>query len=366
MLIEDVINALESIAPPILQEDYDNAGLITGSEKDVCTGCIVCLDTTEDVIQEAIDMGYNLVVAHHPIVFKGLKKITGKNYVERTIIKAIQNNIAIYAIHTNLDNVLQGVNGNIADKIGLQNCRTILPKENTLRKLSIFVPKTHEDVVLNALFSAGAGNIGKYAECSFASVGTGSFKASEGSKPFVGKHGIRHLEQEAKLEVIYPFWLQNIIISAMLQAHPYEEVAYDIFELKNPVSEFGSGIIGTLSEEIPINDFLVNLSKIFDLQCIKHTKIIKNNIKTIALCGGAGSFLIANAISTGADAYITSDIKYHEFFDADGKILLIDIGHFESEQFTIDLILEVLKQKFPNFATLKTGINTNPVKYWTA
>jgi dinuclear metal center YbgI/SA1388 family protein len=364
MQIRDIITALEHIAPPALQEAYDNAGLITGNKAWNCTGIIVSLDATEDVVKEAISKKCNLVVAHHPIVFKGLKTITGKTYVEQTIITAIKNDIAIYAIHTNLDNVVEGVNGKIADMLGLVKRQVLAPKHNLLQKLAVFVPVSAKETLLNALFAAGAGAIGNYSECSFSTEGMGSFKAGKAARPVVGNPGEWHLEKEEKVEVIFPHWLKASLLSAMKAHHPYEEVAYDIYNLANSYQNTGSGLIGELETEMEEKELLAKLKKTFNIPAIKHTVLKGKPVKTLAICGGAGSFLTGAAIAAGADMYITGDIKYHEFFDADNQLVLADIGHYESEQFTIDLLFDILRQKFPNFAVLKTGINTNPVSYF--
>lgn len=364
MQIKEIISALEQLAPPQLQEEYDNAGLITGNAGWECRGIIVSLDATEDVVREAIQQKCNLIVAHHPIVFRGLKKINGKNYVEQTVITAIKNDIAIYAIHTNLDNVLHGVNGKIADLLGLENRSILSPKKGVLQKLSVFVPVDNKDSLMNALFAAGAGNIGNYSECSFSTEGWGTYLPGENSNPSLGEKGKRHAEQEAKVEVIFPAWLQNRVISAMKADHPYEEVAYDIYPLLNSFHETGSGMVGELREPLGEQEVLEKLKLIFKIPVIKHTVLLGKPVKKIALCGGAGSFLTGAAIAAGADMYITGDIKYHEFFDAEKRLVLADMGHYESEQFTIDLLFDILREKFPNFAVLKTGVNTNPVSYF--
>lgn len=365
MKIAELIRELEAQAPPALQESYDNAGLITGDASWDCTGVLCTLDATEAVMLEAKEKGCNLVVAHHPIVFGGLKKFNGKNYVERAVIAAIKNDIAVYAIHTNLDNVLHGVNAMMADKLGLINRKILAPKGGQLRKLSVFVPQAQTEAVQSALFAAGAGHIGQYSECSFTSPGTGSFKAGAGTNPFVGEAGKRHLEPENKVEVIYPVWLEGRIIAAMKQSHPYEEVAYDIFPLNNDYQEVGSGLIGQLPESMTADGFLSMLKTSFGLAVIRHTQIPQKTLTTIALCGGAGSFLTKAAIAAGADAYVTAEIKYHEFFDAENKLLLADIGHWESEQYTIDLLVHILQAKFPTFAVLQSRVRTNPVYYYS-
>jgi dinuclear metal center YbgI/SA1388 family protein len=364
MQIKEITDYLESIAPLNYQESYDNAGLLTGDGEMECSGIITSLDITESVVKEAVQKKCNLIVGHHPIIFKGLKRLNGRNYVERTIIAAIKNDIAIYAIHTNLDNVIEGVNNKIAEKIGLQNCNILLPKEGTLQKLVTFSPTKSAEAVRNALFRAGAGAIGKYDECSFNSEGSGTFRASEGSNPFVGEIGERHRENEIRIEVIFPSLLQSRVIAALKEAHPYEEVAYYIHPLENVQQGVGSGLVGELNKAVSEEQLLTNLKLSFGIPAIKHTAFLGKQVTKIAVCGGSGIFLLPNAIAAGAQVYITADIKYHEYFDADGHILLADIGHYESEQFTIDLLTEFLQQKFPNFAVLKTEMNTNPVKYF--
>lgn len=364
MTISVITDHLEKIAPPSLQEDYDNAGLITGDKQWECTGVLISLDATEDVINDAIQKKCNLVVAHHPIVFRGLKKINGKNYVEKTVITAIKNDIAIYAIHTNLDNVIAGVNGKIAEKLGLINRSILAPKQNLLQKLAVFVPVNEKEKLLNALFAAGAGNIGNYSECSFGTEGAGTYKAGDNAQPYAGKIGERHIENEIKVEVIFPAWLRQQVIKAMISAHPYEEVAYDLYSLSNDYLQTGSGMLGELEIPMEEREFLQLLKVTFNLSVIRHTEVTGKQVKKVAVCGGAGSFLTSAAKAAGAAVYVSSDIKYHEFFDADSRILLADIGHYESEQFTIELLFDILREKFPNFAVLKTSVNTNPVRYF--
>lgn len=364
MLIAELISFLEALAHPSLQESYDNAGLITGHPSWECKGVLCTLDVTEAVIEEARVRNCNLIVAHHPIIFRGLKRINGHNYVERTIIAAIKNDIAIYAIHTNLDNVLHGVSGKMASLLGLTQTTVLGPKENTLRKLFTFAPKDKAEQVRAALFAAGAGHIGNYSECSFNADGTGTFKAGEGTNPYVGSQGVRHREPETKIEVIFPAFLEGKIVDALLKNHPYEEVAFDIVALTNHHQATGSGLVGELPEILEEKVFLQKLKDVFRLPVIRHTPLTGKPVKRVALCGGAGSFLIPNALRARADVYITADMKYHEFFDADGRMIIADIGHYESEQFTTALLQEVLEQKFPTFAVLKTTVNTNPVQYF--
>lgn len=363
MNISIIINFLETLAPRSLQESYDNTGMITGSGQTVCTGALVTLDVTEDVVNEAVREGCNLIVAHHPIIFAGLKNINPGHYVGRAIIAAVKHDIAIYAIHTNLDNVSHGVNGKIASLLGLKNSAVLKPSNGQLRKLISFVPNEHLDTVRNALFWAGAGKIGNYDEAGFYSEGKGSFRARDGANPFVGKPGIRHYEPETRLEVIYPAHLERNVVQALKEAHPYEEVAYDLVQLQNQDPGVGSGMIGELETAMGEEEFLKSMAGIFGLKLIRHTALRRLPIKKVAVCGGAGSFLISKALQAGADIFITSDVKYHEFFEANGQMVIADIGHYESEQFTINLLFDLLQEKFLNFAVLKSGVETNPVQY---
>jgi dinuclear metal center YbgI/SA1388 family protein len=362
--IKEILAVLDELAPSSYQESYDNAGLITGDSDLACTGVICTLDATEEVIMEAKRKGCNLVVAHHPIIFGGLKKITGRNYVERAVIAAIRNDIAIYAIHTNLDNLLTGVNSQMADKLGLQNRKVLVHKQNNLMKLIVFVPVADAPGVREALFKAGGGSIGKYTDCSFVTRGKSTFTPGEGTNPHTGSHGKREETEEEKIEIIFPAYLKEKLINAMVESHPYEEIAYDIIALNNYFQEVGSGLIGELPEPIEITAFLTLVKNQFGLAVIRHTPIVNQVIKKVALCGGAGSFLIKPALSAAADVYITADVKYHEFFDAENRMVIADIGHWESEQFTIDLLHEVLQAKFTTFAVLKSEVRTNPVNYF--
>ncbi|MDP4149082.1 MAG: Nif3-like dinuclear metal center hexameric protein [Bacteroidota bacterium] len=364
MQIATVLSHLESIAPLSYQESYDNAGLLTGQPDWECKGILTTLDTTEAVVSEAAANGCNLIVSHHPLIFSGLKKITGANYVEKAVISAIRQDMAIYAIHTNLDHVPGGVNGRMAECLGLVNTRPLLPLERVLRKLICFVPTANLEQVRQAIFAAGAGHIGHYSECSWAVEGRGTFLGGADTRPFVGKPGLRHEEPEMRLEVILPAWQSGRILRAMIAAHPYEEVAYDLVDLANPHPSVGAGLVGELPEALDERAFLDRLKTVFRTPVIRHTPLSGRPVKTCALCGGAGSSLISNALRANVDFYITADVKYHEFFDANGRMLIADIGHYESEQFTVDLLTEILEQKFPNFAVLKSAIATNPVNYY--
>jgi dinuclear metal center YbgI/SA1388 family protein len=363
MQLNQITQYIESIAPLAFQESYDNVGLIIGHPDDEISGILITLDITEEILDEAIHKKLNLIVAHHPIIFGGIKKLNGRNLVERCVAKAIKNDVAIYAAHTNLDSVFGGVNSKICEKLELQNCRILTPVPNFLKKLVTFVPTADAEKVRNALFDAGAGQIGNYDSCSFTLNGTGSFKGNDQTNPYVGEKHQLHLEEETRIETIFPNHLQSGVIRALLNAHPYEEVAYDIYPLDNEYSQVGIGMIGELSDPQNEMDFLRNLKKVFNCEVVKYTQLLGKPIRRVAVCGGSGSTYLSKAIAQKADIFISGDFKYHQFFDAENQLIIADIGHFESEQFTKEVFYELLTKKFPKFAVHLSEINTNPVNY---
>lgn len=362
--IQDVTSFLEKWAPLAYQESYDNAGLIVGDLQQKVKNVLVTLDCTEALVEEAIQRDCNLIVAHHPIVFKGLKQLNGKNYVERTVIKALKNDIALYAIHTNLDSVKEGVNGRIAQQLGLSSVRILAPKRQILEKLTTFVPVEQTSQVLEALYAAGAGQIGEYKNCSFRTLGTGTFTPTGAADPFLGKLNQPEEVEEYRIEVIFPAPLEGRVLQALRQAHPYEEVAYYLHQLENSNQEVGSGVIGILPEPLSENDWLAYLKSQMNLKVIRHTELRNKTVQKIAICGGSGSFLLRDALRQQADVFVTADFKYHEFFDAEKQLMICDIGHYESEVFTKELLSERLTENFPNFATLLSKTDTNPVHYF--
>ncbi len=363
MKLQHLITFLQSQCPPAFQEAYDNCGLLTGNPEQDVKGILLCLDSTETVLDEAIKNECNLIIAHHPILFNPIKKLTGKNYAERVIIKAIKHDIAIYAMHTNLDNIADGVNCKIAEIIGLQNPTVLRPKKGLLCKLVTFCPRDKADEIRNAIFAAGGGMIGGYDQCSFNGQGIGTFRAGEHTNPYIGKKGKIHYENEERIETIIPSYLEDSVISSLLRAHPYEEVAYDIYPLSNSHPQIGSGMIGNLAKPMKEKNFLAMIMEKMHLECIRYSPLTGRKVEMVAICGGSGSFLLPDAISVGAQVLITSDFKYHQFFDADGKILIADIGHYESERFTPQIVYTLLKEKFPTFAIQISKTNTNPVNY---
>lgn len=363
MRIKDITDYLETLAPLSLQESYDNSGLIVGNYQTPVKKVLIALDATEAVIEEAHRNKCQLIIVHHPIIFSGIKKLNGKNYIERVVISAIKNNIAIYAIHTNYDNIAAGVNAKICEQLGLTDCEILLPKKQLLKKLYTYIPDGHYEKVTAAIFNAGAGFIGNYSETSFSVAGTGTFKGNDKSKPTVGKRNQLEKVSEIKFETVFPAFLESKVIAALLAAHPYEEVAYDIITLDNTHTQIGSGMVGNLKKPIAEMAFLKLVKKNFNAGCIRYTTLLGKPIKRVAVCGGSGRFLLEHAIAAQADIFITSDFKYHDFFDADNKIVVVDIGHYESEQFTKDLLFEHLSKKFPILAAQISNVQTNPLKY---
>ncbi len=363
MKIKEIVSALERFAPLPLQDGFDNAGLQIGLTEAEATGALLCLDVTESVIDEAIGLGYNLIISHHPLIFKGYKSITGKDYVERCILKAIKNDIVIYSAHTNLDNAQGGVNYKIAEKIGLKNVRILSEKEDSLLKLVTFVPVEQAEKVRTALFSAGCGHIGNYDSCSYNLEGEGTFRAMEGADPFCGEIGELHSEKEIRIETILPAFKKTSVLQALIEAHPYEEPAFDLYPLKNSWKQAGAGVIGELETPETELEFLKRIKKIFEVGCVKHNKLSGRLISKVALCGGAGAFLLPQAIASGADIFLTGEIRYHEYFGHENEILMAEIGHYESEQYTKEIFYSIIRDLFPNVELQLSKVNTNPIKY---
>lgn len=362
-IAKDIISVIEEVAPPALQESYDNSGLIIGNAQQEVTGALLCLDITEEVLDEAIAKNINLIISHHPLIFGGIKSISGKNEQERCIIRAIKSDLIIYACHTNIDNVYKGVNGKMAEKIGLVNTKILMPKSSAIFKLITFVPTANADEVRNALFAEGAGTLGNYSQCSFNVEGEGSFLPINGANPYFGEIGQRHSERETRIEVLVQNHLLPKIVNALREVHPYEEPAYDIIPLANTWNTVGGGMIGELSHEMDEIEFLHLLKETFKADGLKYTALRNSTIKRVALCGGSGAFMLRAAIQQKADIFVSADFKYHDYFQADKKIVIADIGHYESEQNTKELFFEIISKKMPNFAVYLSNVNTNPVNY---
>ena len=363
MTVQDVINQLHDLAPLTYAEDFDNVGLLVGDKNQKISGILVTLDTLEAVVDEAITNNCNLIVSFHPIIFKGLKKLTGKTYVERVVIKAIQHNIAIFSIHTALDNALQGVNSIICDQLELQNKNILIPQSGTIKKLQTYVPKTHADALRTALFNTGAGSIGNYDSCSFNVDGDGTYRGNEDSNPAIGEQGKLHTENETAVSVVFKKHLKSKVLKALFESHPYEEIAYEITTLDNTSPYIGMGMVGELSNPMDEISCLNYIKTKMNATAVRHSKLLDKPIKKIAVLGGSGSFAIGAAKASGADLFVTADLKYHDFFSAENTIVLADIGHYESEQFTKSFLVDYLSKKITNFAIILSKTNTNPVKY---
>lgn len=364
MKIGEICGLIEDFAPLALQESYDNSGLLVGDNERDINAVLLCIDVTETVVEEAVKMGAGLILSHHPVIFGGLKKLTGTTLTERVVLSAVRSNIALYSAHTNIDNAKGGVSAGIASRIGLKNCEILSPSRGILKKLVVFVPSEHAANVREAMFTAGAGHIGDYDMCSFNLEGEGSFRGGAGTDPFVGQAGSLHFGKEIRIETVFPGFLEKRILKSMLDSHPYEEVAYDIYPLDNSWAGAGAGIFGDFENALDAADFLRKLKKVFGSKVIRHTKLPRSRISRVAVCGGSGSSLIAAALKHRADAYVSADFKYHDFFPENDNMMIADIGHYESEQFALEIFRDLLTKKFPNFAVHISEINTNPIHYY--
>ncbi len=363
LLVKDIVSCIDGFAPPALQESYDNCGLQVGNANSEVTGVLITLDVTLDVLEEAIASNCTLIVSHHPLTLSGIKRLTGRTTSERIFMTAIKHDLSIFSAHTNIDSVKNGVSGVLANRLGLKNQTILAPREKSLFKLVTFVPVASVSKVREALFNAGAGHIGKYDSCSFNSSGEGTFRGGEDTNPYAGQKGIFHTEPEVRVETILPFYAREVVVNALYAAHPYEEPAFDIFPLGNDWHEAGFGIVGDLEQSMPTSEFLLHLKQSTNAGCIRHTDFNRHEVQRVAVCGGSGSSLLKNALGAGADAFVSGDFKYHQFFEGEGNILIADIGHYESEQFTKELFFEILTNKFPNFAIRLSKLNSNPIKY---
>ncbi len=363
MKIQEVIKILENWAPSAYAEEDDNVGLLVGDKEKKCTGILITIDSLEDVIDEAIKKKSNLIISFHPIIFSGIKKLTGKNYVEKAVIKAIKNDIAIYAIHTSLDKHKYGVNYKISEVIGLRDAKILIPEKNTLKKLTTYIPENKVDILLKKLHAVGAGKIGNYEECSFQIDGLGSYKGNEISNPYIGKKSKKETIKEIKISMLFHKHLQKKILQTLFKYHPYEEISFEIVNLENSNQDIGFGMIGYLDKPLEEEAFIDKVKSKMNISTLKHSPLLNKKIHKVAILGGSGSFAIIPSISQSADALITSDLKYHDFFKAEKQIFLLDIGHYESEQYTKNLIMDYLNEKIPNFGVALAETTTNPVNY---
>jgi dinuclear metal center YbgI/SA1388 family protein len=364
MKLKDLCSYLDSGVPLSFQEGYDNSGLQVGLPEREISSALVTLDVTEEVMDEAVAGKIDVVISHHPLIFNGIKSLAGKSYTERILYEAVKNDIAVYSAHTNLDAFSNGVSRKMSEKIGLEEIRVLSPSVNKLLKLVTYIPESHIEAVKKKLFESGAGVIGNYDQCGFTTSGTGSFRANEMAKPFTGEKGKIHFEKEIRFETILFSHLKEKVIKALLNAHPYEEVAYDLYALENKNAEIGLGCVGKFHNPVSENEFLKLVCSVFNAKGIRYSKLTGKSVRKVALCGGSGASLINLAISSEADVFLTSDIKYHDFFKAENKILLVDTGHFESEKFSGEILKDLIIKKFPKFAVRFSETNTNPINYF--
>ncbi|MDL2245285.1 Nif3-like dinuclear metal center hexameric protein [Parabacteroides sp. OttesenSCG-928-J18] len=361
--IKDILREIELFAPLPLQEDFDNAGVQVGDVNQAATGALLCLDVTEEILDEAIERECNLIISHHPLAFKPFKSLRGATYIERCMMKACKHDLVIYAAHTNLDNAQGGVNYKLAEMIGLENIRILSPQKGNLLKLVTFVPTPYADMVRNTLFQAGAGHVGNYDSTSFNLYGDGTYRALEGANPFAGEIGKVHYENETRIETVLPAYKKIAVMRALRSVHPYEEPVFDFYPLDNTWQQAGSGVVGELPEEEDEYFFLRRIKDIFNVACVKHSSLIHKPIREVAICGGSGAFLLKDAIAYGADIFITGEAKYNDFYDVEDRILLAVIGHYESEVCTKEIFFDLISKKFPTFALHLSNVNSNPVKY---
>lgn len=364
MTVTDITSELEKLAPLPFAEAFDNVGLLVGDAQMEVTGVLITLDTLESVILEAEKTGCNLVISFHPIIFKGLKRLTATTYVERTVTLAIAKGIAIYSIHTALDNVPGGVSGKLSEIIGLKNTHVLIPKKGSIRKLVTYVPNNAHELLLNKLFEAGGGELGNYSCCSFSNGGLGTYLPGDRAKPSIGSVGVLSKETEQQIHLTFTAEREMAVLEALKAFHPYEEIAFELTTLDNDYQQLGMGIIGELDTPMAEIAFLDLLKSKLNIPTIRHSELRNTPVMRVAVLGGSGAFAIEAAIASGADFLVTSDFKYHDFFKAEGKIILADVGHFESEQFTKNLLVDYLTEKFPNFAIRLAETQTNPVKYF--
>ena len=365
MTIKDVTTFLEQKFPLYLQEDFDNCGVQCGDVRQEISGAMVCFEMSEQVIDEAIDKGCNLVISHHPLMLKrGICKIVPTDRVGAMICKALAHNMVLYSMHTNIDSGEGGGNDAFAEKLRLRNVKVLEPHKGMYRKLVVFVPKENAETLKSALFAVGCGVQGNYDSCGYTLHGQGQFRPLEGANPHIGEENhLEHVDEE-RVEMIYPTGLQRAVVQAIYDNHPYEEPAFDLLPLENESRTIGLGRIGELPKELPVSDFLGylkdNLGFIHCRYCGDETKMIRK----VAVCGGGGSSFIDLAIASGADAYVSGDFKYHDFFKSYQKTLLVDIGHYEGEFFIKNIIFNLLNEKFSTFATLISKMESLEVKFF--
>jgi dinuclear metal center YbgI/SA1388 family protein len=366
MKCDNIIKIIEDWAPKSIAWEKDNVGLQVGSLRREVKNILLCLDVNEKVIDEASKKNCNLIISHHPLLFRSLKKIDiERDQKSKILEKLIKKDITLYSAHTNLDFTKDGVSFQLADKLGLSNQRFLLNKSSNLNKLIVFVPVDNADKVAEAMHSAGAGIIGEYSHCSFRTIGMGTFKGSNKSKPSMGVKGKLNKVSEVKIEVLVNSFDLHKVISSMKKIHPYEEVAFDVYPMVNENFNYGMGVIGDLKKELTAKEFLTYVSKSLRINNFRFNKGSKFRIKKVAVCGGSGSDLLETAIKSKADAFVTADVKYHTFQDAEDEILLIDAGHYETEIHSLNAIKNRIENSLKDKVKVyKFSGTTNPIVFY--
>lgn len=362
--LRTLLACIEQWAPFSWQESYDNAGLILGDPDRNVTEALVCFDVTPEVVDEAVRIGAGLIVSHHPAIFKGIKRINPASRLGYMIKQSLCHDIAWCALHTNLDNTLNGVNSYLCEQLGLKDVQPLAPLQDIYGKLQVYVPEAYAEKLRQALAEAGCGAGARYDACSYSSRGEGRFRAGSQAHPFSGQIGELHCEAECKIECLYPLHKTRQVLDVLRTNHPYEEPAFDLLPLRNEATGQGAGAIGNLQESMQETELLDKLKELTGTHCIRHSGFRGRKIRRIALCGGSGGSFIGNACARQADAYITGDLKYHDFADAGSGTWLVDIGHFESEKFAMELIFRFIRKNFPNFAVSISEQARNPVSFY--
>jgi dinuclear metal center YbgI/SA1388 family protein len=366
--VAEIAAALEAWAPPASKLDYDNVGLQVGDARREAASVLVALDLTAAVVEEARETGADLVVTHHPLLFRPLKKLTADDPAGALALRLAEHGIAYYAIHTNLDAAPGGVSFALAGRLGLEGIRFLEPSEESLVKLVTFAPAAHAEAVRRAMAEAGAGHIGDYEACAFTIRGTGHFRPGERANPFIGEAGgAEEAVEEVRIEAEVMRWDLGRVVRAMKAAHPYEEVAYDVYPVEQPATRVGFGAVGFLQAPTTLEAFLAVVAARLDAAALRYSGDPAMPVRTVAVCGGAGASLIPRALAAGADAFVTADVTYHRFFeplDAEGRprMALVDAGHYETEALTEPLLVDWLAHHFPDLAVRKTRHRTSPMR----
>lgn len=372
ILVKNIESTLSQLAPAMLKMDYDNVGLQVGDSSSKVKKILVSLNITSEVAEEAVKKKCDLIVSHHPLIFRPLKNIRAGEGNSDIIIKLVRNNISYIACHTNFDSVKQGVSFLLAEKIGLKNPKVLVTSKEIRKssyienyKLTVYVPKTHLFLLKKALAEAGAATIGEYDFCYFEQEGTGSFRPGIKATPHIGEKEKLSEITEIKLETIVPVRTVSSVIKALLQTHPYEEPAYDLYKLENDFQNYGLGAIGDLEKEVSMNEFLKIVTNKLKIDNVRFSRPENSKrIKRVAVMGGSGGDMWRKALSQGADAYLTAECDHHTFLDAKGKLFIVEATHQATEQFAVQGLTNYIKSKYANLEVVTSQEDCDPILYY--